>query len=175
MLRLRNLGLGSDDEDEEEEGEDGPMQVTGEERLGDLLRRDWVRPDTILVEDDEDGTVLPWEREEVEVEEEGGRGARKRAVKAPTLAELTIEDEELRRLRRLGMTIRERISVAKAGVTAAVLEKIHDQWRKSEVVRLKFHETLARDMRTAHEIVEVCEFCYVYYMECLSKKYQFCE
>lgn len=155
MLRLRNLGLGSDDEDEEEEGEDGPLQVTGEERLGDLLRRDWVRPDTILVEDDEDGTVLPWEREEVEVEvEEGGRGARKRAVKAPTLAELTIEDEELRRLRRLGMTIRERISVAKAGVTAVVLEKIHDQWRKSEVVRLKFHETLARDMRTAHEIVE---------------------
>lgn len=59
MLRLRNLGLGSDDEDEEEEGEDGPLQVTGEERLGDLLRRDWVRPDTILVEDDEDGTVLP--------------------------------------------------------------------------------------------------------------------
>lgn len=53
------------------------------------------------------------------------------------------------------MTLRERVSVPKAGVTGAVLEKIHDQWRKSELVRLKFHESLVHDMRTAHEIVEV--------------------
>lgn len=126
VLRLRNLGLGSDDEDEEEgEGGNG-VGISGDERLGDLLKRDWVRPDTILDEDGEDESVLPWEREEVEVVEEGG-GVKKRAVKAPTLAELTIEDEELRRLRREGMTIRERVSVAKAGVTGAVLEKIHDR------------------------------------------------
>ncbi|CAL5372053.1 unnamed protein product [Camellia sinensis] len=154
VLRLRNLGLGSDDEEEEEE-ENWAMRLTGDEKLGDLLRRDWVRPDKILVEgEDEDESVLPWERvvEERRVVEEQVK--KKRVLKAPTLAELTMEDEELRRLRRLGMTIRERISVPKAGVTGAVLEKIHEQWRKSELVRLKFHECLAHDMKTAHEIVE---------------------
>ncbi|GJN15141.1 hypothetical protein PR202_gb02034 [Eleusine coracana subsp. coracana] len=52
------------------------------------------------------------------------------------------------------MTLRDRITVPKAGVTQAVVEKIHDAWRKSELVRLKFHEDLAHDMKTAHELVE---------------------
>lgn len=165
VLRLRNLGLGSDDEEEEVEEENkingGDLTpVTGEERLGDLLKREWVRPDAIFRNDnksDDDDLVLPWEREEKEGEEIEGEKwrERKRRVKAPTLAELTIEDEELRRLRKMGMFIRERISVPKAGLTREVLDKIHDKWRKEELVRLKFHEVLAHDMKTAHEIVEV--------------------
>lgn len=161
VLRLRNLGLGSDDEEEEvnEVAARDALPMTGEERLGDLLKREWVRPDAILVEDNSDEMVLPWERDEEKDEVgEGERGLRKRRVKAPTLAELTLEDEELRRLRREGMHIRERVSVPKAGLTQAVLEKIHEKWRKEELVRLKFHEVLARDMKTAHEIVEVCSF-----------------
>ncbi|XP_049396994.1 CRM-domain containing factor CFM3, chloroplastic/mitochondrial isoform X2 [Solanum stenotomum] len=163
VLRLRNLGLGSDDEGEGEDVEEGnlkldsssTMQVNGEEeKLGDLLKRDWVRPDMILEESDDEGdTYLPWERSVEEEAVEVQRGG-KRTVKAPSLAELTIEDEELRRLRRMGMTLRERINVPKAGVTGAVLEKIHHSWRKNELVRLKFHEVLAHDMRTGHEIVE---------------------
>ncbi|KAL2543836.1 CRS1/YhbY (CRM) domain-containing protein [Forsythia ovata] len=167
VLRLRNLGLGSDDEQEDEGDinsslnlgfDDSERLLIGDEKLGDLLKRDWIRPDTILLEneDDEDDALLPWERgvnEEEEVEEEKG-GVKRRAMKAPTLAELTIEDEELRRLRRIGMTLRERVNVPKAGITGEVLEKIHDKWRKCELVRLKFHEVLAHDMKTAHEIVE---------------------
>ncbi|KAK1426659.1 hypothetical protein QVD17_15336 [Tagetes erecta] len=161
VLRLRNLGLGSDDEEEEEDVENtqaarAEMSLTGEEKLGDLLRRDWVRPDRMLVDDEDEETVLPWERdnggngdEQRELE-----GVKKRTMKAPTLAELTLEDSELRRLRTLGTTLRERITIPKAGITALVLEKIHDHWRKSELVRLKFHEVLARDMKTAHEIVQ---------------------
>lgn len=162
VLRLRNLGLGSDDEDDDDNDDETDdfksMPVTGEERLGDLLKRDWIRPDTMLVEKEKEEALLPWERDGavVQVEEdEGGLGLKKRRViKAPSLAELTIEDEELRRLRRMGMYLRERINVPKAGITQAVLEKIHDKWRKEELVRLKFHEFLATDMRTAHEIVE---------------------
>ncbi|MED6205666.1 hypothetical protein PIB30_019787 [Stylosanthes scabra] len=172
VLRLRNLGLGSDDDEDEEEGKEEVLiggagddfPATGEERLGELLRRDWVRPDAIVREDDDVGddemVLLPWQREEEESEmsaaKEGGeKGLRdKRRVKAPSLAELTLEDEVLRRLRREGMRIRERVSVPKAGLTKEVMEKIHERWRKEELVRLKFHEDLARDMRTAHEIVE---------------------
>lgn len=149
--RLRNLGVGEDDEVEEE---DDNVGVNGEERLGDLLQRNWGRPDTII--DEEEEAVLPWERGESASgggREEGKKVSDKRA-RAPSLAELTIEDVELRRLRGQGMTLRERINIPKAGVTTVLVEKIHDKWRKSELVRLKFHETLAHDMRTAHEIVE---------------------
>uniref|UniRef100_A0A2P2LBF6 CRM domain-containing protein n=1 Tax=Rhizophora mucronata TaxID=61149 RepID=A0A2P2LBF6_RHIMU len=166
VLRLRNLGLGIEEEQEGETEETGIFShtgdrdpVTGEERLSDLLKREWVRPDTIFTNRGmgnavEDELVLPWEREE-ERETGGEMGQeRKRRVKAPTLAELTLEDEELRGLRKKGMCLRERISVPKAGLTKEVMQKIHDKWRKEELVRLKFHEVLARDMRTAHELVE---------------------
>ena len=131
-------------------------EATGDEKLGDLLQREWIRPDFVL-EDDKPVTALPWERER---DDEHGAGEgdterRQRRTKAPTLAELTIEDTELRRLRRQGMYLRDRISVPKAGLTQAVLDKIHGKWRKEELVRLKFHEVLAHDMKTAHEIVEV--------------------
>ena len=162
---MRNLGLGSDDELEEiDNRNDALPPVTGEEKLGDLLQREWIRPDFIFEESerdrDENDTVLPWERdnekENDKVEMEDKESAwRKRIAKAPSLAELTIEDEELRRLRRIGMYLRERISIPKAGLTKEVLDKIHFKWRKEELVRLKFHEVLAHDMKTAHEIVEV--------------------
>ncbi|XP_043715802.1 CRM-domain containing factor CFM3, chloroplastic/mitochondrial [Telopea speciosissima] len=155
--RLRNLGLGSDDDYEEDfvEGDDA-VPLTGEEKLGDLLKRTWSRPDSVVSDDMKNGgMVLPWERDDEESgDEEGMELKKKRKVKAPTLAELTIEDAELRRLRTIGMTLRDRINIPKAGVTQVILEKIHEQWRKSELVRLKFHETLAHDMKTAHEIVE---------------------
>ncbi|KAF8097382.1 hypothetical protein N665_0290s0040 [Sinapis alba] len=169
VLRLRNLGLASDEFDEDDvEDNDGEdvKPVTGEERLGDLLKREWVRPDVMLAEgeeesddEDDDDVLLPWEKNEEEqagetVDGDGGVAVKKRRARAPSLAELTIEDSELRRLRRDGMYLRVRINIPKAGLTQAVMEKIHDTWRKEELVRLKFHEVLARDMRTAHEIVE---------------------
>ncbi|XP_014513697.1 CRM-domain containing factor CFM3, chloroplastic/mitochondrial isoform X2 [Vigna radiata var. radiata] len=163
VLRLRNLGLPSEEEEQQEQQEElpasSPAPVTGDERLSELLRREWVRPDVGLVgEDGEEEMMLPWEREEEKVVVVGsGRdeeGLKKRRVTAPSLADLTLEDELLRRLRREGMRVRERVSVPKAGLTQEVMEKIHKRWMKEELVRLKFHEELAKDMRKAHEIVE---------------------
>jgi RNA-binding protein YhbY len=151
--RLRNLGLGTDDD----EPSAAAPPLDGRERLGDLLDRSWARPDRQFAASGLDEAVLPWERDQ---ESDGGRGedgdgVKRKRVKAPSLAELTMDDAELRRLRGMGMTLRDRITVPKAGVTQAVTEKIHDAWRKSELVRLKFHEDLANDMKTAHELVEV--------------------
>ncbi|KAF8100205.1 hypothetical protein N665_0229s0034 [Sinapis alba] len=163
VLRLRNLGLASDEDEYAEDNEGDVKPVTGEERLGDLLKREWVRPDVILAEgeeesDDED-VLLPWEKNEEEqaderIEGDGGVALKKRRGRAPSLAELTVEDAELRRLRGDGMYLRVKINIPKAGLTQAVMEKINDTWRKEELVRLKFHEVLARDMKTAHQIVE---------------------
>ncbi|KAJ8424693.1 hypothetical protein Cgig2_018500 [Carnegiea gigantea] len=152
-LRLRNLDLDSDDDEDED-------KYDGEEKLGDLLNRDWIRPDTMLVEEKRksDFGLLPWEREqeevaEIRVERESGKKAKK-SVKGATLAEMTIEESELKRLRGQGMVLRDKVNVPKAGLTQAVLEKIHNKWRRSELVRLKFHEDLAHDMKTAHILVE---------------------
>uniref|UniRef100_A0A0D9WJF6 CRM-domain containing factor CFM3, chloroplastic/mitochondrial n=1 Tax=Leersia perrieri TaxID=77586 RepID=A0A0D9WJF6_9ORYZ len=159
--RLRNLGLASDDDEDGDPTAASAATATappdGNERLSDLLDRSWARPDQQFAASSFDESVLPWERDEA-ARGRGGEeevdGVKRRRVRAPSLAELTIEDEELRRLRRMGMTLRDRITVPKAGVTQAVTEKIHDAWRKSELVRLKFHEDLAHDMKTAHELVE---------------------
>ncbi|KAK1698941.1 hypothetical protein QYE76_015638 [Lolium multiflorum] len=152
--RLRNLGLGTDDDEPSSASATAPLD--GRERLGDLLDRSWARPDRQFAAAGLDEAALPWERDQ---ESDGGRGedvdgAKRKRVKAPSLAELTMDDAELRRLRGMGMKLRDRITVPKAGVTQAVTEKIHDAWRKSELVRLKFHEDLAHDMKTAHELVE---------------------
>ncbi|XP_061344994.1 CRM-domain containing factor CFM3, chloroplastic/mitochondrial-like [Gastrolobium bilobum] len=140
VLRLRNLGLASDDEE--------PTRDV-------FLRREWVRPDATLAQED---MALPWEKEEREdevIEDKGLRKKKKKKkVKAQTLAELTLGEEELSRLRTLGMQIREKVNIPKAGLTQAVIDKIHHEWSKNEVVKLKFHEILARDMKLAHQIFE---------------------
>uniref|UniRef100_A0A0D3ACL1 CRM domain-containing protein n=3 Tax=Brassica TaxID=3705 RepID=A0A0D3ACL1_BRAOL len=168
VLRLRNLGLASDEEEDAEDNGGDVKAVTGEERLGDLLKREWVKPDVILAEGEEesevedDDVLLPWEKKNEEehaaerIEGDGVVALKKRRVRAPSLAELTVEDSELRRLRGEGMYLRVKINIPKAGLTQAVMEKINDTWRKEELVRLKFHEVFARDMKTAHEIVEMC-------------------
>ncbi|GAU22712.1 hypothetical protein TSUD_138360 [Trifolium subterraneum] len=172
VFRLRNLGLVEDDEQQQqkeqeekeiEEAKLSALTVTGDEKLSELLKRKWVRPDVLLNddEDEEEKTVVPWKREEErEIIGGGGGGGieeeefKKRTLKAPSLADLTLEDELLRRLRREGMRVRERVNVPKAGLTQEVMEKIHERWRKEELVRLKFHEELAKNMRIAHQIVE---------------------
>ncbi|KAH0870610.1 hypothetical protein HID58_077632 [Brassica napus] len=124
--------LAASDDDEEDDAEDSNEEdvkkpVTGEERLGDLLKREWEKNEEEQVAERNEG--------------DGGLSAvKKRRARAPSLAELTIEDSELWRLRRDGMYLRVRINIPKAGLTQAVMEKIHDTWRKEELVRLKFHE-----------------------------------
>lgn len=161
--RLRNLELEKDGGEENVDSSGHRIEDDGEVRLGDLLERTWNRPHSYnngSVEED-GGNVLPWERDNagfvVEEKRSEDGNLRKKRVRAPTLAELTIEDSELRRLRTAGMALRERTTIPKAGVTRVIVEAIHDVWRKSELVRLKFHETLAHDMKTAHDIVEVRE------------------
>nr|KYP61574.1 hypothetical protein KK1_016068 [Cajanus cajan] len=123
-LRLRNLGLASADHSDAND---------------DFLNREWLRPDHAL---------LPWDKEQQEQEERQPK--KKKKVNAATVA----EEEDLRRLRTLGMRLKEKVNVPKAGLTPSVLHKIHHRWRNCELVRLKFHELLAQNMKLAHQIVE---------------------
>lgn len=144
VLRLRNLGLASLDDEP-------PPTSTADH----FLRREWVRPDATLP------VALPWDKEEQQEKEDKWLRKKKKMNKkgkeAPTMAGMTLGEEELKRLRTLGTqhVKKERVSVPKAGLTRPVLDQIHRHWNNNELVRLKFHEHLAHNMNLAHRIVEV--------------------
>jgi len=122
--------------------------------IGSLLEKSWGNMDSVVHEDGQEAvnTLLPWERGDENAEE--GQAVKPKRVRAPTLAELTIPDPELRRLRTLGIKLKERINVKKAGLTQNILDKIHDSWKTSELVRLKFDEPYLHNMKRAHQLAE---------------------
>ncbi|KAL5781876.1 hypothetical protein ACOSP7_006905 [Xanthoceras sorbifolium] len=99
-----------------------------------------------------DGEVkFPWEKPK-EKEEDG-----KWSVKGQnrtSLAELTLPESELRRLRNLTFQTKSKTKVGGAGVTQAVVDVIHEKWKTSEIVRLKIEGAPALNMKRMHEILE---------------------
>ncbi|KAF0894766.1 hypothetical protein E2562_003650 [Oryza meyeriana var. granulata] len=92
---------------------------------------------------------FPWELP-MPPPEAAPRAARSKAW----MAELTLPEAELRRLRHAGMRLKSRIKVGGAGVTKEIVERIRDRWRTEEVVRIKVTGTPALNMRLFHEILE---------------------
>lgn len=95
---------------------------------------------------------FPWEQ--LELKEEEKRYSVKQKSRT-SLAELTLPESELRRLKSLTLRIKNKMRITGAGVTGEVVEKIHDKWKSSEVVRLKIEGAPALNMRRMHEILEV--------------------
>ena len=98
---------------------------------------------------------FPWERPMPPPE------AAARAARSPAwMAELTLPEPELRRLRHAAMRIKSKTQVGGAGVTREIVAKIKEKWRTDEVIRVKVNGTPALNMRLFHEILEVCiRFC----------------
>lgn len=103
-----------------------------------------------------DGEVrFPWEKPK-EKEEETKNSTRLESK--TSLAELTLPESELRRLRNLTFQKKHKTRIGGAGVTQAVVDMIHERWKTSEIVRLKFEGASALNMKRMHEILEVCPF-----------------
>lgn len=98
-------------------------------------------------------TRFPWEREEARGDAPASEKFTR--VKPPSLAELTLPEDELKRLRSLGILSRHRIKVGKLGVTNGIVESMHNEWRNSEVVRVKCEGPPAQNMKRTHETLEV--------------------
>ena len=75
--------------------------------------------------------------------------------KAPTLAELSLSEAELRRLRRLGIETRKKLKVGKAGITEGIVNGIHERWRRYEVVKIECEDLCRMNMKRTHELLEV--------------------
>ncbi|KAE8705890.1 cytokinin dehydrogenase 3 [Hibiscus syriacus] len=70
------------------------------------------------------------------------------------MAERTIPEHELRRLRNVALRMVERTNVGAAGITQALVELIQERWKSDEVVKLKFEEPLSLNMKRTHEVLE---------------------
>ncbi|XP_015887836.3 CRM-domain containing factor CFM3A, chloroplastic/mitochondrial [Ziziphus jujuba] len=99
-----------------------------------------------------DGEVrFPWEKPKRKEEKEDGSMRRKARS---SLAELTLPESELRRLRNLTFQKKHKTRIGGAGVTREVVEMIHERWKTSEIVRLKIDGPPALNMKRMHEILE---------------------
>ncbi|XP_042457418.1 CRM-domain containing factor CFM3, chloroplastic/mitochondrial-like [Zingiber officinale] len=92
---------------------------------------------------------LPWEREIDSMEGEQLQRSN------TELAERTIPEPELRRLRNTSLKMKERMTVGPAGVTEAVVKCIHEKWKEVEVIKLRFEGPANLNMKRTHEILEI--------------------
>ncbi|KAK7268785.1 hypothetical protein RIF29_21494 [Crotalaria pallida] len=95
---------------------------------------------------------FPWEKpKDEEVKERSSYQKRKSKT---SLAELTLPESELRRLRNLTFQKKHKTRIGSRGVTKDVVDMIHVRWKDSEIVRLKFEGEAALNMKRMHEILE---------------------
>lgn len=98
---------------------------------------------------------FPWEKNEDEMDQEEEPVEKKKKVKPPSMAELTIPQDELKRLRGLGLMVRQRLKIGRQGVTPGIVEAIHNGWRTCEIVKVKCDGPSALNMKRTHEELEV--------------------
>lgn len=80
---------------------------------------------------------------------------RKKEEKVPALAEMSLSAAELRRLRTVGIELKKKVRVGKAGITEGIVNGIHENWRRSEVVKLVCEDLCRLNMKRTHDLLEV--------------------
>lgn len=166
LKKFGYVGAGDDDDDDERRGQ-GKERVIEKGSIEDIFyveegflpnARGGFSKESPLGLGEEvgsDGEVkFPWEKRKEE--EAGGRWSAKRRMSRTSLAELTLPEYELRRLRNLTFQTKSKTRITGAGLTQAVVDVIHEKWKMSEIVRLKIEGPPALNMKRMHEILEVC-------------------
>ncbi|CAK9254975.1 unnamed protein product [Sphagnum jensenii] len=127
------------------------------------VNKGWSTPDHPIPEpatdsiEDQQGRRLrfPWEANSVDEEDSDEETTeQKKKVRPPTMAELTIPVDELKRLRGLGLMVRRRLKIGRLGVTPGIIEAIHNAWKNSEIVKVKCEGPPAINMRKTHQALE---------------------
>ncbi|PKI65887.1 hypothetical protein CRG98_013707 [Punica granatum] len=157
--KLRKFGYVSDDS----EGKGSAERVIEKGSVEDIFYvEEGMLPNTrggfstgINGGDGDSEVRFPWEEKQKKGEEgEGGGQWSARSKSKTSVAELTIPESELRRLKILTFQTKRKMRIGGAGVTQEVVDEIHERWRTSEVVRLKIEGAPALNMRRMHEILE---------------------
>ena len=129
-------------------------------RVGHTLDTSWSTPENPVPVPGTGSAISRYHdlRREVikqKVMEKKEKEGAKREEKAPTLAELSLSEAELRRLRRMGIELRKKLKVGKAGITEGIVNGIHERWRHSEVVKVVCEDLCRMNMKRTHELLEV--------------------
>ncbi|XVF62968.1 hypothetical protein PTKIN_Ptkin09bG0051300 [Pterospermum kingtungense] len=163
--KLKKFGYIGEENEQKEKGEEEPRRVIEKGSIEDIFyveegmlpntRGGFSKESPLGMENvfSSDGEVsFPWEKRK-KVEEEEGRSIARRDSKS-SLAELTLPESELRRLRNLTFRTKSKMRIKGAGVTQEVVDTIHEKWKTMEIVRLKIEGAPALNMRRMHEILE---------------------
>ncbi|KAF8086614.1 hypothetical protein N665_0619s0008 [Sinapis alba] len=97
---------------------------------------------------------FPWEKISAEKKKELESEWTAKKENRYSLAEMTLPESELRRLRNLTFRTASKMKIRGAGVTQVVVDAIKEKWKSSEIVRLKIEGASALNMRKMHEILE---------------------
>ena len=55
----------------------------------------------------------------------------------------------------MGIKLRKKLKVGKAGITEGIVNGIHERWRHSEVVKVVCEDLCRMNMKRTHELLEV--------------------
>ncbi|KFK39595.1 hypothetical protein AALP_AA3G264500 [Arabis alpina] len=97
---------------------------------------------------------FPWEKISAKKKEELEAEWSAKKESRYSLAEMTLPELELRRLRNLTFRTASKMKIRGAGVNQVAVDSIKEKWKSSEIVRLKIEGASALNMRKMHEILE---------------------
>ncbi|KAL5582467.1 hypothetical protein UlMin_014909 [Ulmus minor] len=165
--KLRSLGF--DDDNRNSDPEPARRTSAGEifvplpnqlpkPRVGHTIDSSWSSPENPVPEPGSGTAITRFHELRGEVkkqkQEEKKELAGKKLGRAPTLAELTLAPGELRRLRTLGIELRKKLKVGKAGITEGIVNGIHERWRRHEVVKIVCEDLSKMNMKRTHDLLE---------------------
>ncbi|XP_028771145.1 CRM-domain containing factor CFM2, chloroplastic [Neltuma alba] len=167
--KLRSLGYAEDSHSSKPEGDSAPNNSAGEifvplpqqlpkYRIGHTIDSSWSTPENPVPQPGTGTAIVRYNELTSEVEKqkklEKELRKNKKEEKVPTLAELSLSRGELRRLTTLGIQMKQKLKIGKAGITEGIVNGIHERWRRSEVVKI-FCEDISRlNMKRTHELLE---------------------
>uniref|UniRef100_A0A0A0LC83 CRM domain-containing protein n=1 Tax=Cucumis sativus TaxID=3659 RepID=A0A0A0LC83_CUCSA len=126
-------------------------------RVGHTIDSSWSMPENPVPEPGTGTAIKRFHELRGEVQKwkkRDGVREKKREERAPSLAELSLTEEELGRLRTIGIRLKKKLNVGKAGITEGIVNTIHEYWRRSEVVKIACEDLCRLNMKRTHDLLE---------------------
>ncbi|XP_071703311.1 CRM-domain containing factor CFM2, chloroplastic [Rutidosis leptorrhynchoides] len=130
-------------------------------RVGHTLDPSWSTPENPVPEPGSGNAIQRYHELRREVWKEKKEEKVKRRIEGnnecerlPTMAELKVPRDELRRLRGVGISIKKVIKIGKAGITEGIVNGIHERWRNTELVKIVCEDMCRLNMKRTHDLLE---------------------
>ncbi|XP_044505932.1 CRM-domain containing factor CFM2, chloroplastic-like isoform X4 [Mangifera indica] len=166
--KLRSLGIveeASPDKTENPEPESLEKNSAGEIfiplpnripkfRVGHTLDSSWSTPENPVPVPGSGEAIVRYNELRNEVMKQKRLDKKPKEKVVPSLAELKLSGEELRRLRTIGIGLRKKLKIGKAGITEGIVNGIHERWRNAEVVKIECEDLCRLNMNRTHDLLE---------------------